>query len=463
MNEQDFTQLHSMEAEQSILGGLMLDNNAWDKISDLIEHKMFFDRANQIIAEHLFKCLDDGKPCDFVTIAGVLKDHGKLQDVGDMAYLIAITQNTPSSANIRRYADMVATKYVARQAIHITGEMVESLQEPKGKKASDIVSDSIANLELLTQEKNSNDNVTDATSLALKIIHAIDYNYSQPEGYIDGTPTGYRDLDEVLMGMKGGDLVIIAGRPGMGKTVMMMDMAMHAGRTTGPAFVFSMEMSQVQLGYRMAASLSSVDLKRIQSGRLEDGDWDLLPNFARICNDELKMHIDYRAALKVGQIRTRCRQWKRKYGKPSGIYVDYIQLMQGDGENRTQEIGSITGGLKQLAKEFDCPVIALSQLSRAVEQRADKRPMMSDLRESGNIEQDADIILFPYRDERYNPDSQYRGMAEIVFGKFRQGDGKNVFLEWQGQYSRMRDLQPGYLPPEREEPKKPQRRGGFDA
>lgn len=463
MNDQEFIQLHSMEAEQSVLGGLMLDNNAWDKISDLIEHKMFFDRANQIIAEHLFKCLDEGKPCDFITVAGVLKDHGSLQDVGDMAYLIAITQNTPSSANIRRYAEIVATKYVARQAIHVTGEMVTELQEPKGKKATDIVSESIASLEVLTQDKGSDDFVTDANDLALKIIQAIDHNFSQPDGYIDGTPTGYRDLDDAIMGMKGGDLVIVAGRPGMGKTVMMMDMAIHAGRYSGPAFVFSMEMSQIQLGYRMAASLSSIDLKRIQSGRLEDNDWNLLPNYARISNQELKMHIDYRAALKVGQIRARCRQWRRKYGKPAGIYVDYIQLMQGDGENRTQEIGSISGGLKQIAKEFDCPVIALSQLSRSVEQRADKRPMMSDLRESGAIEQDADIILFPYRDEYYNPDSQYRGMTEIVMGKFRQGEAKNVFLEWQGQYSRMRDMQPGYLPPERDEPKKPQRRGGFDA
>jgi len=461
--ENEFIQLHSQEAEQSVLGGLMLDNLSWDKVSDTLVPEQFFDRAHQLIARSLFAMLSDGKPADAVTMAEVLRAHGHDETTGGLAYLASLVQNTPSAANIRRYADIVVEKAVARSAIHITAEMVEQLQTPKGVKAAELVDRTAGALEMLTADKGAEEKTLDATELAKRCIANIDRRYSMPEGQMDGIPTGWADLDARLMGLQPGDLVIIAGRPGMGKTVMAMNIAEHVSRFVGPVFVFSQEMSETQLGDRQIASLAGISLDTIRSGRLEDDDWQRMTYYASLVQ-ELRMYIDFRAALSPEQVRNKSRQLSRRHGRPSLIVIDYLQLMRGpnhgNGENRNHEMGYITGATKALAKELGCPVILLSQLSRNVEQRTNKRPLMADLRDSGSIEQDADIVLFPYRDEYYNPDSADAGTVEVGIGKFRQGEPKPVRLGWQGQYARMTNLQAGWRPT----PTAPTRphRGGFD-
>lgn len=459
----DIVQLYSTEAEQSVLGALMLDNQAWEKVCDILTPEMFFDRAHQIIAKVLFDSLDNGKAVDFVIASSILQSNGTLQDVGEIGYLVSLVQNTPSSANIVRYAEVVRAKYIARGAIHVAGEMIGELQEPKGRKPEEIVGAAAAEMERLTEEKDASVSELDAVQMAELFLQTITRRYELPDGHFDGVETGYSDLDAVLKGMRGGDLVIIAGRPGMGKTVMMMDIATHVACNQGNAFVFSMEMQPEQMADRLGAALSSVPLDRIRSGDIQDGDWDMLPAYLQKARDRMKMWIDFRPALRTSQIRNKCRIWRRKHGKPAAIFIDYIGLAKTDRviENKVLEIAEISAAFKALAKEMGCPVIALSQLSRKVEERADKRPMMSDLRDSGAIEQDADIVLFPYRDEYYNKDSRFAGIAEINFGKFRQGEAKPVYLKWQGENSRMRDLEKGWIPPAESMEEKPKQRRGF--
>lgn len=462
--ENEFIQLHSQEAEQSVLGGLMLDNLAWDKVSDFLTAEQFFDRAHQLIARSLFALLSDGKPTDVVTMVEVLQAHGHADTVGGLEYLVSLVQNTPSATNIRRYAEIVAEKAVARNAIHITSEMVESLQTPKGVRAAELVDRAAGALEMLTADKGSEEKTLDAVTLAKRCIDNIGRRYSMPEGQMDGLPTGWADLDARLMGLQPGDLVIIAGRPGMGKTVMAMNVAEHVARFVGPVFVFSQEMSETQLGDRQIASLAGIPLDNLRSGRLEDDDWQRMTFYASLVQ-ELRMYIDFRAALSPEQVRNKCRQLSRRHGRPALIVIDYLQLMRGPsngtGDNRNHEMGYITGAMKALAKEMGCPVILLSQLSRNVEQRTNKRPLMADLRDSGSIEQDADIVLFPYRDEYYNPDSGDAGTVEVIIGKFRQGEPKPVRLGWQGQFARMTNLQDGWRPTPTA-PSRPTHRGGFD-
>jgi replicative DNA helicase len=454
--------LYSLESERAVIASLLLDNNAFDRISDVLAPEMFFDRQNQMIAKVVFSELAQGKPCDVFILEDLLAQRDELETVGGLSYLADLVQNQPSAANIRRYADIVAGRYVARGAIHVASEMIENLQTTKGVPAAELVSRAAGTLESLTEDRAAEDMTLDACDLGLATIANIDRRRDMDPDTFDGLATGLRDLDKVLRGLKGGDLVIIAGRPAMGKTVLAMNIAEHAGRFAGPAIVFSMEMSKDQLGDRQAASLTGIPLDRIQSGDLDGMDWDAMSNYARIIKNELRMFIDFRPALSVGQVRSKCRQLTRKHGKPAVIVVDYLQLMRADkAENRNQEISQITAGLKALAKDFSCPVIALSQLSRDVEKRADKRPLMSDLRDSGAIEQDADVILFPYRDEYYNPDSPDKGTVELLMGKFRQGEPKPVRLMWQGECARMRNLDHSWTPAPNLT-KKSHNRGGFD-
>jgi len=462
-DELEFIQLHNAEAEQSVLGGLLLDNLAWDKVSDALSPEQFFDPTHRAIAQALFGMLNDGKPADVVTVSEALKAQGKLESVGGVAYLATMVQHTPSAANIRRYAGILLDKAIARNAIHITGDLVEQLQRPRGEKSSDLVDRAAGALEELTADRGAEDKTLDAVELARRSVANIDRRYSMPEGQMEGVPTGFADLDARLGCLQPGDLIIVAGRPGMGKTIMGMNIAEHVARHVGPVHVYSMEMSETQLGDRQVASIAGIPLDRIRSGRLRDDDWQKMTYFAGVAQS-LKMHIDFRPQLSPEQIRNKSRQLARKHGRPSAIVIDYMQLMRGpnhgSGDNRNYEIGYISGALKALAKEMGCPVIALSQLSRSVEARANKRPLMSDLRDSGAIEQDADVVLFPYRDEYYTPDSPDRGTVEVIIGKLRQGESKPVRLGWQGEFVRMTNLQTGWMP----EPTigRPMRRGGFD-
>lgn len=460
----DFVQLHSAEAEQSVLGALMLDNDAWEKICDVLVADMFFDRRNQLIAKAIFDLLNSGKAADFVIVAGALKDSGTLAEAGDMAYIVGIAQNTPSAANIVRYAGIVREKYIARGAIHIASEMITDLQEPSGRKIEEIVGAASSGMESLTEERDTAGEEFDSVQLAELFLQTITRRYEMPDGEFDGIATGYADLDAALKGLRSGDLVIIAGRPGMGKTVTMMDIATHVACNQGNAFVFSMEMQPEQMADRLGAALSSVSLDNIRSGKLDGQDFDMIPAYIQKAKERMRMWIDFRPSLRVGQIRNKCRIWKRKHGKPAAIFIDYMGLAKADRQidNKVQEVAEISAAFKALAKEMKCPVIALSQLSRSVEQRTDKRPMMSDLRDSGSIEQDADLVLFPYRDEYYNPESAFKGIVEINIGKFRQGEAKRVYLQWQGEYARMRDLEKGWIPPREQEEKPKHRRGGFE-
>lgn len=462
-DELEFIQLHNAEAEQSVLGGLLLDNLAWDKVSEALSPEQFFDPTHRAIAQALFGMLNDGKPADVVTVSEALKAQGKLESVGGVAYLATMVQHTPSAANIRRYAGILLDKAIARNAIHITGDLVEQLQRPRGEKSSDLVDRAAGALEELTADRGAEDKTLDAVELARRSVANIDRRYSMPEGQMDGVPTGFTDLDARLGYLQPGDLVIVAGRPGMGKTIMGMNIAEHVARNIGPVHAYSMEMSETQLGDRQVASIAGIPLDRVRSGRLHDEDWQKMTYFAGVAQS-LKMHIDFRPQLSPEQIRNKSRQLARKHGRPSLIVIDYLQLMRGpnhgSGDNRNYEIGYISGALKALAKEMGCPVIALSQLSRSVEARANKRPLMSDLRDSGAIEQDADVVLFPYRDEYYTPDSPDRGTVEVIIGKLRQGESKPVRLGWQGEFVRMTNLQTGWMP----EPMmgRQPRRGGFD-
>ncbi|QEL55486.1 replicative DNA helicase [Chromobacterium paludis] len=448
-DDREFIQLHSPEAEQAVLGGLLLDNLAWDKVSDTLAAEQFFDPAHRYIAQVLFAMLSDGKPADVVTVGEALDAQGKLDAAGGFGYLATMAQNTPSAANIRRYASILLDKTIARQAIHITGELVGGLQTPKGVKSAELVDRAAGALEMLTTNRGSEEKTLDAVELARRTIENIDRRYTMPEGEMDGTPTGFAELDQRMGGMQPGELIIIAGRPAMGKTVMGINIAEHVSRFIGPAFVFSQEMDEKQLGDRQVASLAGIPLNRVRSGRFEDEDWQRLTYYAGVVQ-ELRMQIDFRAQLTPEQVRNKCRQLARRHGRPALIVIDYLQLMRGPGhgssDNRNYEIGYISAALKALAKEMGCPVVVLSQLSRAVESRANKRPMMSDLRDSGAIEQDADAVLFPYRDEYYNPDSPDIGTVEIIIGKLRQGEVKPVRLGWEGQYVRMTNLQAGWAP-----------------
>ncbi|MGC0155656.1 replicative DNA helicase [Chromobacterium vaccinii] len=463
--ESEIFQLHHPGAEQSVLGGLLLDNLAWDKVSDTLTPEHFFDPARRAVAQIMFSMLNAGTPVDVVTVSEALEAQGKLEAAGGIAALSTMVQNTPSAANIRRYAAILQDKAIARQAIHITGELIEELQTPKGVKSAELVDRAAGALESLTADHAAESKTLDTVELARRTITNIDRRFSMPDGELDGLATGFTDLDNRLGGLQPGDLVIIAGRPGMGKTVLGTNVAENVAwkQRAGPVHVYALEMSETQFGDRQVASLAGIPLDRVRSGRFEDADWQKLTFYASQVQD-IHMHIDFRAQLGPEQIRSKSRQLARQYGVPALIVIDYLQLMRGPGhgtsDNRNYEIGHITGALKALAKEMGCPVIVLSQLSRAVEQRANKRPMMSDLRDSGSIEQDADVILFPYRDEYYNPDSPDIGTVELIIGKLRQGAPNPVRLGWQGQYARMTNLQNDWMP--RPTLSNKPHRGGFE-
>lgn len=468
MAENSMVQLHHPEAEQNVIGAVLIDNAAWDRISDLIAPAQFYDRAHVLIMEAAAAMLGEGKPVDVVTLSERLESNGHGDQTGGIAYLATIQQNTQSAANIRRYAEIVADRAMKRGAIQVASQLIEDVQGASGVKTSELLNIAAAGIERLTESRASAEPTMDACELAQVAIQNIDRRMSMEDGEIDGLPTGWRDLDAVLMGLDAGDFVIVAGRPGMGKTVLATNIAEHVGRYVGPAFFFALEMSKTQMADRQVASLAGITLDRVKSGKLDDDDWAKLTNYTRIAKEQLRLYVDFRAGLSPSQIRSRCRLLKRKHGKPAVIVIDYIQLMTPDGrfENQNLAIGSISAALKSLAKEFECPVIALSQLSRDVEKRADKRPLMSDLRDSGSLEQDADVILFPYRDEEYNPDSVEKGTVEIVFGKHRQGKGKaesRVRLMWEGQHSRMRDLAHGWQPAPAPVRTRNGHSGGFDA
>lgn len=433
---------HSMEAEQSVLGGLLLDNAAWDKIADVVSADDFYRQNHRLIYQHIARLVEHSRPADVVTVAESLDKSAELADVGGLGYLASLAQNTPSAANIRRYAEIVRERSVMRQLAQVGADIAESAYNPQGRDAAQLLDEAEGKVfKIAESTAKSKQGFLEMPNLLQEVVERIDMLYSRENpDEVTGVATGFVDLDARTSGLQPGDLIIVAGRPSMGKTAFSMNIAEHvAVEVHKPVAVFSMEMGGTQLVMRMLGSVGRLDQHVLRTGRLGDEDWQKL-TFAIGKLSEAPMYIDETPALTALEVRARARRLARQHGGELGlIVIDYLQLMSGSGrsgENRAAELGEISRSLKGLAKELKVPVIALSQLSRSVEQRPNKRPMMSDLRESGAIEQDADIILFMYRDEYYNPDSPDKGLAEAIIGKHRNGPTGTVRLAFVGQYAK---------------------------
>jgi replicative DNA helicase len=432
---------HSIEAEQSVLGGLLLDNAAWDRIADFLHQGDFYRYDHRLIFDHIGKLIAATRPADVITVYESLTNAGKADEVGGLSYLNALAQNTPSAANIRRYAEIVRDRGVLRKLVTVADEISSEAFNPQGKEVRQMLDEAEAKVFAIGEEgSRTSQGFLEMGPVLTQVVERIDtlYHTANPSD-VTGTPTGFIDLDRMTSGMHGGELIIVAGRPSMGKTAFSMNVGEYVAVEYGlPVAVFSMEMPATQLVMRMLGSVGRLDQHRMRTGRLTDEDWPKLTHAVQKMS-EAQIFIDETGGLNPMELRSRARRLARQCGKLGLIIVDYLQLMSGSssaGENRATEISEISRSLKGLAKELDVPVMALSQLNRGLEQRPNKRPIMSDLRESGAIEQDADIILFIYRDEVYNPDSPDKGTAEIIIGKQRNGPIGPVRMTFLGQYTK---------------------------
>jgi replicative DNA helicase len=431
---------HSLEAEQSVLGGLMLDNDAADKIGDVVTAEDFYSEAHRIVYRQIVQLIADGKPADVVTASEALASTQKLDYVGGLAYLGALAQNVPTAANIRHYANIVRERSILRQLASTATEIAESAFNPLGRNAKMVLDDAEAKiLHIAEQGSRGAQNFQIIGKLLANVVERIEtlYNRDDPSD-VTGVPTGFADLDRMTSGFQPGDLVVVAGRPSMGKTALALNIGENVALNTGmPVAVFSMEMGASQLAMRLIGSVGRLDQHKLRTGRLQPDDWDKLSGALGRLN-EAPILIDETPALNAIEVRSRARRLMKQYGKLGLVIVDYLQLMQAStqGENRATEISEISRAMKSLAKELQVPVVALSQLNRSLEQRPNKRPVMSDLRESGAIEQDADVILFIYRDEVYNAETQEKGAAEIIISKQRNGPIGTVFLTFLGEFTR---------------------------
>ena len=433
---------HSVEAEQSVLGGLMLDNSSWDKVADLLVEQDFYRRDHQLIFRAIAQLFEQSQPVDVITLAEFHDKRGELDQVGELAYLGMLARNTPSAANIGAYSAIVRERSVLRQLIQVGTAISNVAFTPEGRSSEEMLDLAEKQVfEIAEKGAKRGGGFVQVKEVLSKVVDRIDTLFEN-DSPITGLSTGFTDFDEQTSGLQPADLVIVAGRPSMGKTTFAMNLAENAAiKSKEPVAVFSMEMPADSLAMRMLSSLGQIDQSRLRSGRLNDDDWPRLTSAIALLN-EAPLFIDDTPALTVTELRARARRLKREHGL-SLIVIDYIQLMQGSGgsnENRATEVSEISRSLKALAKELEVPVVALSQLNRSLEQRPNKRPIMSDLRESGAIEQDADLIVFIYRDEVYNEDSPEKGKAEIIIAKQRNGPIGKVILTFQGKYTRFENF-----------------------
>ncbi len=441
---------HSVEAEQSVLGGLLLDNEALDKIADILHEDDFYRYDHKLIYQHISRLIQLARPADIVTVAESLESNAELTSIGGLAYLDALAKNTPTAANIRRYAEIVRERSIMRKLVTVGSEIAESAFVPQGRDAQQLLDEAEAKIfKIAEADGNATQGFIDIKELLGPVVNRIEELYQrEDQSHVTGIATGFDDLDERTSGLQPGDLIIVAGRPSMGKTAFSLNIAEHiALEIKKPVAVFSMEMAAIQLATRMVGSVGRLDQHKMRNGKLDEEDWPRLTLALGKLN-EAPLYIDEGAGLNAFELRARARRLQKSCKQNLGlIVVDYLQLMSANGgrasENRATEISEISRSLKSLAKELNVPVIALSQLNRSVEQRPDKRPVMSDLRESGAIEQDADLILFIYRDEVYNPDSEDKGTAEIIIGKQRNGPIGRVRLTFLGQYTRFENFASG--------------------
>lgn len=431
---------HSIEAEQSVLGGLLLDNSAWDRLGGFLKEDDFYRFDHRLIFQHIVRLVVASKPADVITVFDSLQASGKADEAGGLEYLNSLARNTPSAANIRHYAQLVRDRSILRQLITVSDEISSNAFQTRGKDVKQILDEAETRIFAIAEESSrETQGFQSINHLLSGVAERIEELYnSESDSDITGIPTGFIDLDKMTSGLQPGDLVIVAGRPSMGKTAFSVNIGEHVAiEQQLPVCIFSMEMSGAQLASRMLGSVGRLDQHRLRTGRLQDSDWDKL-TFAMGKMNDAPLFVDETPALNSIELRARARRLAKQCGQLGLIIIDYLQLMSPSnaGENRATEISEISRGLKALAKELNCPVIALSQLNRSVEQRPNKRPVMSDLRESGAIEQDADLILFIYRDEVYNPDTADKGIAEIIVGKQRNGPIGSVRLTFLGQYTK---------------------------
>lgn len=431
---------HSIEAEQSVLGGLMLDNERWDDVAERVVADDFYTRPHRHIFTEMARLQESGSPIDLITLAESLERQGQLDSVGGFAYLAELSKNTPSAANISAYADIVRERAVVREMISVANEIAEAGFDPQGRTSEDLLDLAESRVFKIAESRANKDegpkNIADVLDATVARIEQL---FQQPHDDVTGVNTGYDDLNKKTAGLQPSDLIIVAARPSMGKTTFAMNLVENAAMLQDkPVLIFSLEMPSEQIMMRSLASLSRVDQTKIRTGQLDDEDWARISGTMGILLEKRNIYIDDSSGLTPTEVRSRARRIAREHGGIGLIMIDYLQLMRVPAlsDNRTLEIAEISRSLKALAKELNVPVVALSQLNRSLEQRADKRPVNSDLRESGSIEQDADLIMFIYRDEVYHENSDLKGIAEIIIGKQRNGPIGTVRLTFNGQWSR---------------------------
>jgi len=433
---------HSVEAEQAVLGGLMLDNSAWDAVADRITAEDFYRRDHQLIFAAIADLAARNEPLDAVTLAEQLERNNQLEESGGLDYLATLARETPSAANIRSYADIVRERAQLRRLISVGGEITTNAFNTEGRSVTELIDDAERRVfEIAESGRKTGSGFVPIRDLLGDMIDKLDMLH-QNQGQLTGVSTGFTELDRMTAGLQPGDLVIVAGRPSMGKTSFALNIGENAalGRKQVPVAIFSMEMSRDQLGLRMISSLGRINQSHLRTGNFGDEEWSRI-NGAINMMKTAPIYIDDTGALTPTEVRARARRLKREHGLGL-VIVDYLQLMQvpGNKENRATEISEISRSLKALAKELSVPVIALSQLNRSVEQRTDKKPVMSDLRESGAIEQDADVIMMIYREEVYDSNTTRKGIADIIITKQRNGPTGEVSLTFLGEYTKFENL-----------------------
>ncbi|SCI29446.1 MULTISPECIES: replicative DNA helicase [unclassified Romboutsia] len=428
---------HSVESEQSILGSILLDKDAIITVSETIRSSDFYKEAHKIIYESMLKLSNKNEPIDLITLTEELRKQGHLDDVGGISYITSLSTIVPTTSNVKYYADIVKEKSVLRQLIKASNDII-NLGYENSVKVEEVLEKAEKRIFDISQEKASDDfkSINEVLVDAYDMIEKLYTNKSD----VTGITTGFKDLNKKINGLQRTDLILIAARPAMGKTAFSLNLVQNAAlKGDASVAVFSLEMSKDQLVQRMLAAQSHVELKKIKTGTLDENDWPRIIDAMAVLSNA-NIHIDDTPGIKISELRSKCRKLKIEKGLDL-ILIDYLQLMEGEGNNesRQQEIAKISRSLKIIAKELNCPVVALSQLSRAPEQRADHRPMLSDLRESGSIEQDADIVMFLYRDEYYHPDSESKNIGEVLIAKNRHGETGSVELVWLGEVQKFAD------------------------
>ena len=428
---------HSVESEQSILGSILLDKDAIITVTETIKPDDFYKEAHKIIYECMIKLNNNNEPIDLITLTEELKKQGHLNDVGGISYITSLSTIVPTTSNVKYYADIVKEKSVLRKLIKTSNDII-NLGYDGSTKIEDVLEKAEKSIFDISQEKASDD--FKSINLVLMDTYDMIEKLYTNKSDVTGITTGFKDLNKKINGLQRTDLILLAARPAMGKTAFSLNLVQNAAlKGDASVAVFSLEMSKEQLVQRMLASQSHVDLKKLKTGTLDENDWPRIIDAMAVLSSA-NIYIDDTPGIRISELRSKCRKLKIEKGLDL-IMIDYLQLMEGEGNNesRQQEISKISRSLKIIAKEMNCPVVALSQLSRAPEQRADHRPILSDLRESGAIEQDADIVMFLYRDEYYHADSDRKNIGEVIIAKNRHGETGSVELVWMGEVQKFGD------------------------